>query len=72
MPLGIYRSFTPGADTPVTLQWIAKTVHPELFEDVDIDQVTKDYFADVFNFEVGDEQLEKMYNPAREGAGGLE
>ena len=25
MPLGLYRSFTPTADTPLTLLWLAKT-----------------------------------------------
>ena len=28
MPLGMYRSYTPGADTPVTLLWMAKTLYP--------------------------------------------
>ena len=29
MPLGTYRSYTPSADTPVTLYWMAKTVYPD-------------------------------------------
>ena len=36
MPLGMYRSYTPGADTPVTLLWMAKTTYPEKFEDINI------------------------------------
>ena len=40
MPLGLYRTFTPGADTPVTLQWFAKTIYPELFEDLNIEEIT--------------------------------
>lgn len=71
MPLGLYRTFTPGADTPVTLQWFAKTVYPELFEDVNIEEVTKSYFKEYYNVELTEEQIEKMYNPAREGANGL-
>ena len=31
MPLGMYRSYTPGVDTPVTLLWMAKTTYPEYF-----------------------------------------
>ena len=71
MPLGLYRTFTPGADTPVTLQWFAKTVYPELFEEVNIEEVTKSYFKEYYNVELTEEQIEKMYNPAREGANGL-
>lgn len=64
MPLGWYRSFTPGVDTAITLQWFAKMVYPELFADVDIEQVTKDYFNDYFGIELTDEQIEKMYHPS--------
>ena len=36
MPLGLYRSFTPTADTPLTLLWLAKTIYPERFADIDL------------------------------------
>ncbi len=71
MPLALYRTFTPGADTPVTLQWFAKTVYPELFADVDINEVTKNYFKDFFNIELTDEQVANMYAPSRDSANGL-
>ncbi len=71
MPLGFYRSYTPGTDTPVTLQWLAKTVYPELFKDVDLNKVTKDYLKDFFGIELSDKQIEAMYNPVREAGGGL-
>ena len=71
MPLALYRTFTPGADTPVTLQWFAKTIYPELFADVDINEVTKSYFKDFFNIELSDEQVTNMYAPSRDSANGL-
>lgn len=40
--------WNPGVDTAVTLQWVAKSVYPELFEEVDIKQMAKDYFSDYF------------------------
>ena len=70
MPLGLYRTFTPGADTPVTLQWFAKTVYPELFEDINMENVTKSYYKDYYNIDMTDEQVERMYNPPRESANG--
>lgn len=71
MPLGLYRTYTPGADTPVSLQWFAKTVYPELFEDVDINVVTTEYFKEYYNVELTEEQLQSMYEPSRESADGL-
>ena len=71
MPLGIYRTFTPGADTPVTLQWLAKTVYPEKFADLDIDRITREYFAQYYNVELTDEMLKKMYNPSKQAAEGM-
>ena len=70
MPLGLYRTYTPGSDTPVTLQWLAKTVYPELFEDVNIIDVTKDYYKTYHNIDMTEEQIKNMYNPPRESATG--
>ena len=52
MPLGMYRSYTPGADTPVTLLWMAKTAYPEQFADIDILAETKAYYKEVFGIEL--------------------
>ena len=71
MPLGLYRTYTPGADTPVTLQWFAKTVYPELFEDINLEEVTKSYYKEYHNIDMTEEQIERMYNPSRESANGL-
>ena len=70
MPLGMYRSYTPGVDTPVTLLWFAKTTYPELFEDINMVQETKDYYMDVFGVELTDEQAASIFAPeANVGAG---
>lgn len=68
MPLGMYRSYTPGADTPVTLLWLAKTAYPELFEDIDIIQETKTYYNEVFGITLTDDQAASIFAPAA-GAG---
>ena len=66
MPLGMYRSYTPGADTPVTLLWFAKITYPELFEDIDIIQETKDYYKEVFGLELTDDQAASIFAPNEE------
>ena len=63
MPLGMYRSYTPGVDTPVTLLWFAKTTYPELFEDIDMIEMTKDYYQKVFAVELSDEQAASIFVP---------
>ena len=71
MPLGMYRSYTPGADTPVTLLWMAKTVYPQLFEDIDITEYTIDYYEAVFGITLTKEQAESIFVPAGSAAEGF-
>ncbi len=63
MPLGMYRSYTPGVDTPITLLWLAKTVYPQLFEDVDITEKTVEYYKEVFGIELTSEQAASIFSP---------
>ena len=71
MPLGMYRSYTPGADTPVTLLWLAKTLYPTYFEDVDILAETKAYYKEVFGVELTDSQAESIFAPAADAGTGF-
>ena len=71
MPLGMYRSYTPGVDTPVTLLWLAKTAYPELFADIDILAETKTYYKEVFDIELTDEQAKSIFEPAADAGSGF-
>ena len=71
MPLGMYRSYTPGADTPITLLWFAKTTYPEYFEDIDIVQETKAYYKEVFDVDLSDEQAESIFSPEKSASTGF-
>lgn len=64
MPLGMYRSYTPGTDTPITLMWLAKQAYPDLFADIDITAETKNYYKTLFGIELTDEQAESIFNPS--------
>ena len=68
MPLGMYRSYTCGVDTPITLLWMAKTVYPERFEDVDITEEVKDYYKTVFGIDLSTEQAQKIFAPSSDAA----
>ena len=71
MPLGMYRSYTPGVDTPVTLLWLAKTAYPHLFEDIDIIQETKTYYKEVFGIDLTQEQAASIFAPASDAGTGF-
>ena len=71
MPLGMYRSYTPGADTPITLMWLAKTVYPDLFKDIDVTAKAKAYYKDVFGVELTDAQAESIFAPVSAAAAGF-
>lgn len=68
-PLGMYRWFPPASDTPLVLMWLAKTLQPEYFEDLDMDAEIKEFYQTHYNVELTDEDIQKIYNPAREAAG---
>lgn len=71
MPLGMYRSYTPGVDTPVTLLWLAKTAYPQRFQDVDITAETKKYYKEVFGVELTDQQAASIFAPTAEAGSGF-
>lgn len=71
LPLGIYRSYTPSADTPVTLLWMAKTVYPTLFADIDLQKEVKDYYRELYGIELTDAQVASMYEPRANRAEGF-
>ena len=63
MPLGMYRTYTPGIDTPITLLWFAKTAYPDMFNDVDLVKETREYYKDIFDVNLTDEQIKSIFNP---------
>ncbi len=70
MPLGSYRSYTPGVDVPLTLLWTAKSLYPDLFADIDMDQEVKDYYKNIYDVDLTDEDVTAMFNPSSEASEG--
>ena len=61
VPLGIYRWDAPGVETPLMMRWIAHTMQPEIFKDVDIKKETKEFFKDFMNMELTDAELALIF-----------
>ena len=71
VPLGIYRWYVTNTDSPLMLLWMAKQHHPDLFSDIDMNQVTADFYKEFYNLELTAEDIQSIWNPVREAAGGV-
>lgn len=67
-PLGVYYWFPPCSDSPLALQWMAKSLYPDLFKDIDLDQVIKTYYHDYYGMDLTDSDLDTLYNPPADSA----
>lgn len=71
MPLGSFRTYSVSADMPVTLLWVAKTIYPDLFSDIDTDAEVKDFYQRIYGVTLTDEQVAAMYDPRGDVAYGM-
>lgn len=55
---------------PDDAMWLAKTVYPDLFEDVDMTEEVENYYKEVYNIELTDDQVAQMYTPSADAANG--
>ena len=70
-PLGMYRWYPPSSDSALSLWFQAKNNHPELFNDIDLEKTVKEYYKKFYNMELTDQEVNKIFNPAREAADGV-
>lgn len=71
MPLGLYRGFTPSADTPLVLLWMAKTLYPERFKDIDLVKEAQNYYKSLFNIDLTPELAQSIFTPKNGTAQGV-
>jgi iron complex transport system substrate-binding protein len=61
LPTGISRWGHPNSlEIPLAALWTASKLYPEMFLDLDINQIIKDFYMDFFEYEIGDELLAHM------------
>lgn len=66
MPTGISRwGHTTSIETPLAILWTAKTLYPEVCAALDLEAETKDFYKELFEYELSDDQ----YNDIIEGRG---
>lgn len=61
--LGMWNWFTPNPDAPVVANWLGSRLYPEQFEDVDLVQMTQDYYAQMYGHEVDEDRAAQIIDP---------
>ena len=62
-PAATYFSYAPSLEAGVTLQFLAKIMHPDLFSSVNMENVAKQFFKDMFEYDASDELVNKFLYP---------
>ncbi|MDD2219167.1 MAG: ABC transporter substrate-binding protein [Desulfoplanes sp.] len=59
VPIGVSRWGHPSSsETPLTITWLAKTLYPERFEDIDMKEEMSCFYRTFYDHEVSDETLD--------------
>ncbi|MCS5478102.1 ABC transporter substrate-binding protein [Corynebacterium sp. YIM 101645] len=61
--LGMWNWFTPNPDAPVVANWLGSRLYPEQFEDVDLVQMTQDYYVQMYGHEVDEDRAAQIIDP---------
>lgn len=60
-PLGMYDWSAGGFELGISSLWIAKTLYPQYFEDIDLVSLTKDYYKDTTGATLTDEDIQYIF-----------
>lgn len=61
VPAGIFF-MDKGTTTTLLTMWMAKTLHPEIFNDLDMVEEVKYYFKEFYDYELSDENAQNVLN----------
>ncbi|PAF51899.1 hypothetical protein BKH43_01320 [Helicobacter sp. 13S00401-1] len=63
-PLFTYRTFAPSLDYSLLLYFLAKTLHPEVFKDIDLNAKIKEHFEKFYGLKASDKDIDSMLSPS--------
>ncbi len=61
-PSGVFAWDRYSGEEALQVLWAAKKLNPDKFEDVDMAQVTKDFYKEFYGYELSDEDAERILN----------
>lgn len=64
-PKGVYLWSVRSAEGALQPLWLAKTLHPDLFNDLDIKQKVKEFYKNYYYYDVTDVEIEEILNPKK-------
>ncbi|MFA5001952.1 MAG: ABC transporter substrate-binding protein [Methanolinea sp.] len=62
-PIGSFWWDRPSPEAPLGILWLAKTIYPEKFADIDLKAETQDFYRTYYRYELSDQEYEKFLNP---------
>ena len=60
-PLGMYDWSAGGFELGISSIWIAKTLYPQYFEDVDLVSLTREYYKDTTGVTLSDDDISYIF-----------
>ena len=64
-PKGVYLWSVRSAEGALQPLWLAKNLHPDLFNDLDIKQKVKEFYKNYYYYDLSDNNLEDILNPKK-------
>ena len=61
--LGMWNWFTPNPDASLAAYWVGSSLYPDKFTDIDLPALTKDYYKQMYAFDLTDDQVTTIINP---------
>lgn len=61
-PSGVFAWDRYSGEEALQVLWAAKKLNPELFEDIDMEQETKDFYKTFYGYELSDDEVKKILN----------
>jgi len=61
LPNGVSRWGHPGGiETPLAIVWTAKTLYPDRFANVDLKEITAEFYGDFFNYKLSPDDIKQI------------
>lgn len=57
IPMGAYRWDPPSQESGLMLWWLAKTLYPDLFSDIDLEREIRDFYREFYDYAVTDDEI---------------
>lgn len=62
IPLAGYRWDPPCVESPLMFKWLAQIQHPEIFNDYSMKDELKDFYTEIYDYELSDEKAAEILN----------